>query len=375
MRKRGVIRTAAAAAAPDPLVDRFCRWLRADRGVVETTVSSYRKYVSGLVTHLGDDPGTYTTRGLRDFVTRRYGHYGRHSIRMVLAAIRMFLRHLATEGRCRPGLEHALVSPANWSQEALPRGLSSEQVEQVLRACPLTRAGVRDRAILLLLIRLGLRAGDLVRLRWPDVCFHTATIRVSGKGRRESRLPLPQDVGDALLDYLRVRPCVQSERVFLRVVAPFGPLRSRSAVSHVARTAMRRAGVEHPSSGSHVLRHTAACRLLGQGVDLETIAFGTTWLLTIAITAAASEGSVTGDATELAAIPIVGPFIMADEKLLTEAGEIVYPLVGVLQMVGVGFTVWGAITLGGDAEPEAGGVTLAPAVGPGMYGMTIQGAF
>ncbi len=271
MRERGVVRV-ASASPPHPLVDGFCRWLRADRGVVETTVSSYRLYVSGLVAHLGDDPGTYTARGLRDFVTQRYGHYGRHSIRMVLAAVRMFLRHLATEGRCRAGLEHALVSPANWSQEALPRGLSSEQVEQVLGACPETPVGVRDRAILLLLIRLGLRAGDVVALCSSDLCFDTATIRVSGKGRRESRLPLPQDVGDAVLDYLRIRPCVRSDRVFVRAVAPFGPLRSRGAVSHVVRTAMKRAGVEHPSRGAHILRHTAACRMLRQGVDLESIA-------------------------------------------------------------------------------------------------------
>ncbi|MBN4059064.1 tyrosine-type recombinase/integrase [Endomicrobium sp. AH-315-J14] len=273
MRERGVIRTVAGRpAAPAALVGGFCRWLRDDRGVVDTTVRSYRQYVGDLVDHLGDDPGTYTARGLRNFVTQRYGHYGRNSIRMVLAAVRMFLRHLATEGQCRPGLEHALLSPANWSQQSLPRGLSSEQVQQVLKACPTTPAGVRDRAILLLLIRLGLRAGDVAGLHSSDLCFDTATLRVCGKGRRESRLPLPQDVGDALLDYLRVRPRVQSERVFVRVVAPVAPFRSGGAVSQVARTALKRAGIQGPSSGAHVFRHTAACQMLRQGVDLESIA-------------------------------------------------------------------------------------------------------
>lgn len=273
MRERGVIRTVACSPAPPcALVDGFCRWLKADRGVVETTVCSYRQYVSDLVGHLGDEPSAYSAHGLREFVAQRYGHYGRNSIRMVLAAVRMFLRHLATEGQCRPGLEHALVSPANWSQQALPRGLSSKQVQQVLSACPTTVTGVRDRAILLLLIRLGLRAGDVAGLRSSDLCFDTATIRVSGKGRREIRLPLPQDVGDAVLDYLRVRPHVQSERVFVSVMAPFRPFRSGGAVGHVARTAMKRAGVGRPSSGAHVFRHTAACQMLRQGVDLESIA-------------------------------------------------------------------------------------------------------
>ncbi len=272
LRERGVVQTVTSHPVASALIGGFCRWLRADRGVVDTTVSSYRQYVGDLVDHLGDDPRTYTGRGLRDFVAQRYGHYGRNSIRMVLAAVRMFLRHLATEGQCRPGLEHALISPANWSQQPLPRGLSSEQVQQVLRACPSTPTGVRDRAILLLLIRLGLRAGDVAGLRLSDLCFDTATIRVSGKGRRQVRLPLPQDVGDAMLDYLRVRPPVQSEHVFVHVMAPFGPFRSGGAVSHVARTALKRAGVQPPSCGAHVFRHTAACQMVRQGVDLESIA-------------------------------------------------------------------------------------------------------
>lgn len=273
MRERGVVRAAVCPPTRLPaLVGEFCRWLKVDRGVVETTVSSYRQYVGALVDYLGDDPGGYTVPGLRDFVTERYGHYGRNSIRMVLAAVRMFLRHLATEGQCRPGLEHGLLSPASWSQEALPRGLSPEQVQQVLGACPTTPTGVRDRAILLLLIRLGLRAGDVAALRSLDLCFDTATIRVSGKGRRQVRLPLPQDVGDALLAYLRVRPRVQSERVFLSVVAPFRPFRSSGAIRHVARTALKRADVQRPSSGAHVFRHTAACQMLRQGVDVESIA-------------------------------------------------------------------------------------------------------
>ena len=246
--------------------------MRADRGVVETTVRSYGQYVDDLLDHLGDAPDTYTASSLRDFFTQRYGHYGRNSIRMVLAAVRMFLRYLATEGQCRPGLQHALLSPANWSRQSLPRGLSSEQVQQVLQECPTTQTGIRDRAILLLLIRLGLRAGDVAGLRWSDLCFDTGTISVSGKGRRQAQLPLPQDVGDALLDYLRIRPGAQSERVFVRAVAPFVPFQSGHAVSQVARSALKRAGVRRPSSGAHAFRHTAACQMLRQDVDLESIA-------------------------------------------------------------------------------------------------------
>lgn len=93
-------------APPEPshLVREFLGWMSAQHGVVETTLTSYRCYVTALVDTLGNDPNTYTSQDLRDFVAKRYRHYGRHSIRMVLAAIRMFLRYLAAEGRCRQDL-------------------------------------------------------------------------------------------------------------------------------------------------------------------------------------------------------------------------------------------------------------------------------
>ena len=124
--------------------------------------------------------------------------------------------------------------------------------------------------------RLGLRAGDVTALRLTDLCWETATIRVSGKGCREVQLPLPQDVGDAVLDYLRSgRPRVQSDYVFLRAVAPFRPFEGTQAghaVTHIARTALRRAGVQRPRRGAHVFRHTTACQMLRANVGMESIA-------------------------------------------------------------------------------------------------------
>ena len=275
LRARQIIKT-NAPPEPDCLVRKFLDWMSVQRGVVDTTLTSYRRYVTELVDNLGDDPQTYTARDLRDFVAKRYRHYGHHSIRMVLAAVRMFLRYLAIEGRCRPGLEQALVSPANWSQHSLPRGLTSEQVQCILAACPTTPRGIRDRAILLLLIRLGLRAGDVAALCFSDLDFEAGTIQVSGKGGREVRLPLPQDVGNALLAYVNTgRPRVQSDQVFLRSMAPFKPFagaQAGHAITHVARSALKRAGVQPPIRGAHVFRHTAACQMLRQDVGLEEIA-------------------------------------------------------------------------------------------------------
>lgn len=274
LRKRGCV---AAAEVPQaiPIVAEFLRWMKAHRGAVEKTLACYRLYVANLVEFLGDDPRMYTAGGLRDFLAKRYRHYGRRSIRHVLAAVRMFLRYLAVDGRCRSGLDQAMTSPPNWSRQSLPRGLSAQDVSRVLMSCPKTPIGIRDRAVLLLLIRLGLRAGDVAALRFADLCFETATLRVCGKGGREVRLPLPQDVGEALLDYIKKRPRHESDCVFLRAVAPFQPFgeyHRGHAISHIARSALKRAGIQPPTPGSHVFRHTAACQMLRADVGIEGIA-------------------------------------------------------------------------------------------------------
>ena len=260
LRERGVVRRVETRPQPVGWVREFLQWMQVHRGVVERTLTSYGSHIGALVGFLGDDPRTYTARGCRDFVAQRCRHYGRSSSRMVVTAVRMFLRYLAVEGACRPGLEHALTPIANWSQQSLPRGLTPEEIQRVLASCPSTPRGLRDRAVLLLLIRLGLRAGDVATLRCSDLCFETATLRVSGKAGREVRLPLPQDLGDAVLEYLRAgRPRVRSEWVFLRSIAPFTPFARRHAghgVTHIAQAALKRAGVHPPTPGAHVFRHS-----------------------------------------------------------------------------------------------------------------------
>jgi integrase len=133
-------------------------------------------------------------------------------------------------------------------------------------------ASRRDRAIVLLLARLGLRAGDVAQLRLSDIEWQTGSLRVSGKSRYEVRLPLPQEVGDALAAYLECRPAnVPSDHVFLRTIAPYRPFRKGDGVSSVVKHRMRRAGITAPVKGAHVLRHTAATEMLRHGVPLEKI--------------------------------------------------------------------------------------------------------
>jgi site-specific recombinase XerD len=150
--------------------------------------------------------------------------------------------------------------------------ISAAQVERLIATCDVTTpTGLRDRAILLLLARLGLRGGDVVSLRLSDFDWQQATLSVRGKGRRETRLPLPQDAGDAVLAYLeRARPRVGGDRVFFLLNAPIRPL-SLAVVTSIVRSAIRKAGIDAPTKGARLLRHSAATDMLCGGATLDMV--------------------------------------------------------------------------------------------------------
>jgi site-specific recombinase XerD len=147
-------------------------------------------------------------------------------------------------------------------------------VERIIAACDVSSAvSKRDRAILLLLVRLGLRAGDIVQMRLEDIDWKGAWVHVSGKSRRQTRLPLTQEVGNAIVSYVQeARPRSQSDLLFLRARAPFRGFRSHCAVSMIVAAAIRRAGINPPSRGAaHLLRHSVASSMLRQGASLQEI--------------------------------------------------------------------------------------------------------
>jgi site-specific recombinase XerD len=254
-----------------PLVESFRHWLEQQCGYAESTLVLYCRGAAQLVSSLGDDPSQYDARGLRAFTVERARRLGQGATQALIKALRAFLRYLAIEGKCRAGLDRAIPSVCGWRLSSLPRSLSSCDLENTVETCEIeTRQGTRNRAILLLLSRLGLRASDVAGLGLADFDWEDGAVLVSGKSRRQARLPLPQEVGDAVLQYLEYRPDSDTDRVFIRLRAPLGPLGAR-AVSAVAARAMRRAGVSAPSYGSHILRHTAATQMLRQGVPLDEV--------------------------------------------------------------------------------------------------------
>lgn len=255
------------------LVARFQQWLRKHRGAAEPTIRQYARGAAGLLAALGDDPARWNATGVRRYFLERAGQCGRGSIEKLISSLRGFLRYLAVEGKCQADLDKVVPSFASWRLAELPRYLTAEQVDSLIAACDGDSQGRRrDRAILLLLVRLGLRAGDVAQLRLADIEWETGSLRVCGKSRYQVRLPLPQDAGDAIVAYLEHRPSAgQSDHVFLRNIAPYRPFRQGDGVSSAVKRAMKRAGVVTPFKGAHVLRHTAATQMLRHGVPLEQI--------------------------------------------------------------------------------------------------------
>ena len=177
------------------------------RGTTAATLTNYRLTLIDLLKTLGDQPARDDARALREFILNRARRHGIGHAKTVVTSVRMFLRFLIATGRCAPGVDHAIPTIARWRLASWPKYLLAEVVERSIASCDLTiPIGIRDRAVLLLLARLGLRAGDVIALQLRDLDWRAGTVQVSGKSRRQHRLPLPQDVGDAILHYLAYRP-------------------------------------------------------------------------------------------------------------------------------------------------------------------------
>ena len=260
--------------APGGELDAFRTWLQRHRGIGESTIDRHVQEVATLLPALGDDASRYDAALIRDVLLRRFAEVSCAGAAKVTTSMRMYLRFLASGGESSAALVGAVPAAARWRLASLPRYLPADDIEAAITSCDVaTPFGMRDRAILLLLARLALRAGDVANLELGDIDWRRARLRVSGKSRRRVALPLPQDAGDALLDYIeRARPRVDEGKVFLRALAPHRPFADSRSISAVVARALKRAGVDGASGcGAYVFRHSAATNLLRSGVSLEII--------------------------------------------------------------------------------------------------------
>lgn len=257
----------------DTVLARFHSYLLAERGLAACTAAAYtaraRRFLDGCPVdiELADLCAGDVTRAVqREAVRVSVG-----SAQFFVAGVRSLLRFLFVEGLVAAELSAAALAVTGRRRSSLPKGLGAGDVAGLLGCCDRRRSdGRRDYAVLVVLTRLGLRASEVAGLTLDDIDWRAGEIVVRGKGRREDRLPLPCDVGEAIAGYLqRGRGKTSRREVFLRAVAPAGPL-GRGGVSSIVRRACARAGIA--PVGAHCLRHSLACTMVAADVGLGEIA-------------------------------------------------------------------------------------------------------
>jgi site-specific recombinase XerD len=262
----------------DVLEREYGRFLRQERGFMSSSVGQYlavarrflwRQFRDGKI-RLQE----LRTKDVTDFILGDATNRGRRSAQLMTAVLRSFLNYLFQEARTAGNLAMAIPATAGGRLSELPRYLEAAQVETLLRSCDRRQnVGRRDYAILLLLARLGLRAGEVSRLNLDDIDWTTGQLCVRGKGERIDRLPLLEDVGKAVADYLqRGRPSCLTRRVFVRAKPPHdGFADPPNSISAVVNRALTRVGLNPPNRGAHLLRHSLATNLLRSGASLAQI--------------------------------------------------------------------------------------------------------
>jgi integrase/recombinase XerD len=264
--------TAAPNSPTDALLARFERYLLAERGLAACTVALYsacvRRFVEGLPPNR--EIAGLVASDVTAAVLRESESVSVSATQNFVSGVRWFLRFCFIEGLVGSDLSRAALLVRGRSSSPLPRGISRADARALLESCDRRQPlGRRDYAIIIVLLRLGLRRGEVAGLRLDDIDWRAGELVVRGKGSRQDVLPLPADVGEAIAAYLRRgRPRSGRREVFLRSKAPYDPIAARTVASTVRR-ACRRAGIA--AFGSHRLRHTAACEMVRADVPLVRI--------------------------------------------------------------------------------------------------------
>ena len=277
LREIGVMPSPAATVASGPLEELLAdygRYLRVERRLAEHTVRdaylpAARLFLAGREGLDGLGLERLSAADVSMFLVAECPKRSVTGARDLASALRSFLRYLHLAGLIEAPLVWAVPSVADLRDRTLPRGLEPAAVRKLLASCDRRRTiGRRDYAIVLLLSRLGLRRGEVAAMQLEDVDWRAGELLIRGKGSRQDVLPLPVDVGEALVSYLRRRPRCESRALFVRMTAPLQELAPHT-IGWIVREACTRAGL--PRVGAHRLRHTAATEMLRQGASLAEI--------------------------------------------------------------------------------------------------------
>jgi site-specific recombinase XerD len=251
--------------------------LSVEGGLVARTILQYQRFVRKfLLERFRGRPfllRTTKASDISDFVLRHAPSKSVPTAQAITTALRSFFRFLFQKGELQADLAAAVPTVANWQLSTVPKDLPPNEIKRVLKACDRrTATGRRNYAVLLLLARLGLRAGEVVSLQLEDINWRAGEILIRGKGLLHDRMPLPADVGEALASYLRRdRPACQTRRVFVCMRAPHRGFAKHTTVSTIVRSSLDRANLHPQFKGAHLLRHSLATSMLHAGATMREI--------------------------------------------------------------------------------------------------------
>ena len=246
-------------------------------GLSDGTRRTYLRFARNLIEDcFGSgipDGQKLTADRIRKFVRSECARLKSSSCRGPVSATRVFLRYLVMNGSLPAGLDSAVPTIRQWKLASLPKYLTLDEIARVLVSCGATKVGQRDRAILALLTRLGLRAGEVAQLQLEDIDWREGSLRIrSSKSGRERALPLPQEAGVDLIAYLKnARPKSNDRAIFLTCRPPYRALKGSSSITSIATTHIKRAGISG-HTGAHVFRHTAATQMVCRGATFKEVA-------------------------------------------------------------------------------------------------------
>lgn len=277
LQAQGIFNAPEARTEADCWLQRFDDHLARVHGISPKTRGNYLRYARRLLASRPENTMlNWTSLNAEEIDVFAHTEMEKlnsgHSASQVSTAVRAIIRFLATEGSVSPNLANAIPSIRHWRHTSLPKHFSPEQLDRVLALCKEDATiSFRDRAIVLLLARLGMRSGEARQLQLEHVDWAAGAIHIClGKARRERVLPLPEDVGAALVGYLRQeRPSSPNRTVFLRSCPPYRPLTS---VAEIVRRVLKKAGITGPGVGAHHFRHTVATHMVRQGVPFKDVA-------------------------------------------------------------------------------------------------------
>ena len=280
LRQAGIVAPvlATTAQSPSEVLERdYKRFLIQERGLTEATVGAYARITRGFLLHRFPNGQFHldqlSPEAINQFILDQTKTCGRKWVQLTASVLRSFLGFLYEHGRLATNLAGAVPTVAGWRLSELPRFLETQEVERLLRCADQKgEVGWRDYAILLLLARLGLRAGEIVHLNLEDINWQAGELRIRGKGARVDRVPLVRDVGQALATYLeKGRPKCSVRQVFIRITAPRHGLSHSATVDEIVDRALHRAKLQPHHRGAHLLRHSLATRMIRAGASLAEI--------------------------------------------------------------------------------------------------------